>query len=149
MKMKRFLSLVLAMVMSLALAAPAFAAEDDPDEGIMPLAQLYSDNAISAESGTYFPRFTTTPGNGAYLRIWFRNTGTERVIVRLWDTSNPKNPVKSQAFDPGTPNDTFVYIIPTPDKPCTFYLEFTNNGPTGERITGQAAAAQYPTYPGN
>ena len=43
MKTKRFLSLLLALVMALSLAAPAFAAGDDPNEGIMPLQQIFDD----------------------------------------------------------------------------------------------------------
>ena len=149
MKTKRFLSLLLALVMSLSMAVPAFAADgpDDPDAGIMPLAQLYNDDYISAESGYYRPSFTTTPGAGKYLRVWFRNKGTEPVVVTLLDSTNKY--LTSKTFNPGTSEETFLYIIPTPNKACTFYLTFESNGPSGEQITGQAAAAQYTYNPGN
>ncbi len=149
MKMKRFLSLVLAMVMSLALAAPAFAAEDgDPNEGIMPLAQLYSDNNINANSDTYKPTFTTTPGAGKYLRVWFRNKGAESVVVTLWDY-NTRERLMSKTFIPNDPNDTFLYTISAPDKACSFYLTFQSIGDSNARVIGQAAAAQHATRPSN
>lgn len=149
MKLKRILSLALALVMSFALAVPAFADEpDDDNEGIMLLAQLYSDNSISANSGTYRPHFTTTPNDGRYLRIWFHNQGAETVMVTLVDY-NTKEALKSQAFAPGVSNVAFVYIIPTPDKACSYELHFESIGSSGARVIGQAAAAQYVYYPQN
>lgn len=142
MKMKRFLSLILAMVMSLALAAPAFAAEDgDPNEGIMPLAQIFSDD-VNLKNGSDSIPFTTTPGYGTKLHIWFRNQGTETVKITLRDYSTRKD-LQSWTFRPYDSNDTVTYTIPTPDKACSYYLNFVSIGDSGARVIGQVAVALY------
>lgn len=146
MKRKRFLSLLLALVMSLTLAAPVFAAEpDDGDEGIMPLTQVYPEEYISISSGNSVGPFTTTPANGKYLRVWFRNNGSESVTVMLMDSSNSTS-LKSMSVPAGGRSDYFVYTIPTPNRPCTYYIRFYSPE-TGARINGYVAAAQYADYP--
>ena len=84
MKTKRFLSLLLALVMSLSLAAPAFAAEpDDPDEGIMPLATLYEKPNLTHWDTYQSVPFTSTPGNGKYIKVWFRSSSDQAATVAL------------------------------------------------------------------
>ena len=53
MRLKKMMSLLLALAMSFALAAPAFAAEpDDGNEGIMPLTQnLITDGSVETSQG--------------------------------------------------------------------------------------------------
>lgn len=91
MKTKRFLSLLLALVMSLSLAAPAFA--DGPDDGdgdnggIMPRATLFQDPAVSSGSGSYRSEtFTSTPGNGKYIKVWYANRSDHDATVYLYRT---------------------------------------------------------------
>lgn len=90
MKIKRFLSLLLALVMSLSMAVPAFAADgpDDPDAGIMPLSvTLYENRTINEQTrGSYTSdRVTSTPGNGPYIKVWYRNNSTTAAVnVYLW-----------------------------------------------------------------
>lgn len=144
MKLKKVMSLFLALVMSFALAAPAFAAEpDDGDEGIMPLYQVYPDVPVSCENGGRTPDFTTTPSNGKYLHVWFQNKGSETVRVILRDSATHAN-LDSIEIPAGVQNLKLVYEIKTPDKPCTFYLRYESQ-PSGAWITGRVAVAQY-TY---
>ena len=123
MKLKKVMSLFLALVMSFALAAPAFAAEpDDGDEGIMPLAAIYDDRGIS-------------------VRVWFHNRGSEPVVVTLRDsaTHEERGSMKVAAGI----GDTFTSEILTPDKPCTYYLHFESYG-SGARVVGDVTVSQYP-----
>lgn len=142
MKLKKVMSLFLALVMSFALAAPAFAAEpDDGDEGIMPLAAIYDDRGISVSSGSPTRSFTTTPSNGKYVRVWFHNRGSEPVVVTLRDsaTHEERGSMKVAAGI----GDTFTSEILTPDKPCTYYLHFESYG-SGARVVGDVTVSQYP-----
>ncbi len=143
MKLKKVVSLLLALVMSFALAAPAFAAEpDDGNEGIMPLAQVYSKEPVSCSSGNGVGPFTTTPSNGKYLQVWFHNQGSAPVVVILTDAAG--NEITHKTFAVGDTGNSIVYVIPTPDKPCTYRVRF-ECPPSGAWITGEVAAAQY-TY---
>ena len=90
--MKKFLSLTLALIMTLALAVPAFAENTPPlppdasdeDYGIMPLAALFPQTPISG-AGTYETYdFTASSSNGNYIRFWFQNTTSEEVDVYLY-----------------------------------------------------------------
>lgn len=147
MKIKRFLSLLLALVMSLSMAVPAFAADgpDDPDAGIMPLAQVYPKEPVSTSSGNSVGPFTTSPGAGQYLQVWFANRGTSDVTVELMDITNGTSQSMRVTWNSSHNNDKFVYIIPNPDVACTFYIRFTSVNSTW--ISGDVAAAQYPYYP--
>ena len=62
MKMKGVLSLLLALVMCLAMAAPTFAAEpEDPNEGIELHMQLFENPYVNDSTGTYHTdNFTST-----------------------------------------------------------------------------------------
>ncbi len=87
MKTKRFLSLLLALVMALSLAAPAFAAGDDPNEGIMPLQQIFDDEEITISGGHYQTRpFAATSGNGKTIHFWCRNYADHPVEVYVFRT---------------------------------------------------------------
>lgn len=89
MKTKRFLSLLLALAMSFSMAMPAFAAPaaNDPNDGIMPLSvTLYENPTINEQSmGNYTTnRVTSTPGNGPYIKVWYRNESNAPANVYLW-----------------------------------------------------------------
>ena len=143
MKLKKMMSLLLALAMSFALAAPAFAAEPgDGDEGIMPLMQLYPNDEINIRSGSTVGPVTTTPGQGNYLQVWFHNQGSAPVVVILTDAAG--NEITHKTFAVGDTGNSIVYVIPTPDKPCTYRVRF-ECPPSGAWITGEVAAAQY-TY---
>ena len=146
MKLKKVVSLFLALVMSFALAAPAFAAEPgDGDEGIMPLAAIYDDRGISVSSGNPTRSFTTTPSNGKYIRVWFLNRGSEPVIVTLRDSATHEE-IGSMKVAVGGGGQTFTREIRTPDKPCTYYLYFESYG-SGARVMGDVTVSQYPYNP--
>lgn len=131
MKTKRFLSLLLALVLSLSLAAPAFAAKP----------QAFPQKHISLSSGGSVGPFAVTPGGGKYLQVWFRNFSGAEVTVMLMDESNT---VVLKAItvkkDSGAQNK-LVYPLLTPDLPTKYYIRFQAEG--GAQVVGDVAAAQY------
>ena len=139
MKLKKVMSLFLALVMSFALAAPAFAAEPgDGDEGIMPLMQLYPNDDISMRSGLSLGPFTTTPGQGNNIRVWFHNKGSESVNVILM---NGNTVVEKKLIGAGVQNEALECPIPNPGQPFTFTVCFQSQ--TSMRVIGTVAIAQY------
>ena len=151
MKTKRFLSLLLALAMSFSLAVPAFAAEPygDPSAEIKPRLQLCPHEPISWSSGNSVGPFTTSPNSGKYLRVWFRNySGAEVTVILMDGTNSIRVPLKFMIVgsDSGQ-QGRFVYEIPNPDVPHTFYIRF--DGRNSARIVGEIAAAQYTYDPSN
>lgn len=149
MKTKRILPLLLALAMSLALTAPAFAATlyqnktiVGGNEGIIPVAEVYPKDKISLSSGNSVGPFTTSPSSGRYLRIWFNNQGSEAVTVMLMDGSNSGEPLASMSAEVNGLSKSFTYTIPTPDVPHTYYIRFASPA-TGARIEGSVAAVLY------
>ena len=143
MKTKRLVSLLLALVMSLALAVPVFAAEpDDGDEGIMPLAQIFPDIQISQGDGDYRTRnFAATPGNGKTIHVWFRNDTDYPVEVYLYRTDKV-NPVFSGTAPAHSdwPADSVSYTNSTADT-AVYYVRLVLRG--NHPISGRLAVAQY------
>ena len=151
--MKKLLSLVLALAMTFAIAAPALAAEFPPvdtadnDFGIMPLSSLYS-NTVSDTSGRWKSYdFTATPSNGNYIRIWFENTTDERVTVILYryNTLLGRLPVCIMNVS-GNSGQSKVYHTSDAGS-ATYYLSIEASE-SGGLIQGTIAAAQYATNPG-
>jgi len=148
MKTKRFLSLLLALAMSFSMAMPAFAAEPygDPSAEIKLRLQLYPHEPISTSSGNSVGPFTTSPGAGAYLQVWFANRGTSDVTVMLMDSTNSVVLAsKTVTWNSSHNNERFVYQIPNPNVANTFYIRFQSRNSTW--IVGDVAAAQYVNNP--
>lgn len=99
--MKKFLSLTLALIMTLALAVPAFAADTtppdgpDPEEGwIMPLdLSLASGNLLDSDTGLEMS-MTLNKDNGQYVNLYVENIGSTSVKA----TINGQN---ERTFKPG------------------------------------------------
>ncbi len=143
MKMKRVLSLLLALVMCLAMAAPTFAAEpEDPNEGIMPLIQIYPDHMIS-DLGSYSSgSFRANPGAGNYIQIWYENQADAPVRVYLYrtDKSGSVGPILVNKDS----NARGVYYDATAESGTYYvYIQAENNG----QIHGRLAVGQYVNYP--
>ena len=81
--MKRFMSIVLAVVMAFAFQATAFAAApanmDGPGGIILPRAGTGSVRTTA---------FTATPSNGNYIRVWYENNATSEVMACLYRTDS-------------------------------------------------------------
>lgn len=132
MKTKRFLSLLLALVMSLSLAAPAFASEDDPDEGIMPLQQIYDDETIQIGGGDFQTRpFAATPGNGKTIHFWCRNYAD--------------HPMKIEVYRTDKASSIFSYEIPA--NGGTWEKDYTNS--TADSASYYVVLKIYGNYPIN
>lgn len=83
MKMKRFLSLLLALVMSLTLAAPVFAAEpDDGDSGISPHLDYVPFKQPITPTSTDAP--WDQPENYKGYHVWVENTSSLPMRVTLF-----------------------------------------------------------------
>ena len=147
MKTKRFLSLLLALAMSFSMAMPAFAAEPygDPSAEIKLRLQLYPHEPISTSSGNSVGPFTTSPGAGKYLQVWFANRGTTNVTVVLKDLTNGTSKSMTVTWNTSHNNDKLVYEIPNPDVANTFEIRFYSVNSAW--VLGDVAAAQYPYYP--
>ncbi len=151
--MKKFLSLTLALIMTLALAVPAFAVTDptipsdtsDEDYGIMPLASLFPQTPI-AGAGTYKTYdFTASSSNGNYIRFWFENTTSEAVDVYLYRTDSGKDKlVKSMSVD-GDSHNQEVYYNSTASS-GTYYIKI-DASESGGTISGNLSVAQYTKRP--
>ena len=141
MKTKRFLSLLLALAMSFSLAVPAFAAiEGSPDDGIMPLSlTLYENRTINEQSKSNYTtnRFTSTPGDGQYIKVWFRNTSKQTATVKLYRTDSTLPVLKVTVPAGGTIYD--FYTAPN-TMAISYYvnIDIQNNYP----ISGHLAVAQ-------
>lgn len=144
-KTKKFLSLLLAMVMSLSLAAPVFAAEpeDDPNAGIMPLANLYQDPSINNGTGDHrTTSFTSTPGNGKFIKVWFANRSNYPVTVDLYVVGQT-NPVESWDFGPNSYADNGRWHVGSDTEAVTYYVRI--RAKNANTIVGYLSVAQYPT----
>ena len=146
MRLKKMMSLLLALVMSFALAVPAFAAEPHGgNEGIMPLTQnLITDGSVETSQGYSTRPFTTTPANGKYIRVWFRNNLDKAVEVMLVPVGSTE-PV-AQATATKDKDGVIVFTIPTPDQPCSYFI-MVEDLATGGRISGRLSATQYIVRP--
>ena len=148
MKTKRFLSLLLALAMSFSMAMPAFAADrkGDVKGKSVVLGHRCTHKKISTSSGNSVGPFTTSPGAGAYLQVWFANRGTSDVTVMLMDSTNSVVLAsKTVTWNSSHNNERFVYQIPNPNVANTFYIRFQSRNSTW--IVGDVAAAQYVNNP--
>ncbi len=148
MKTKRFLSLLLALAMSFSMAMPAFAAEPygDPSAEIKLRLQLYPHEPISMSSGYSVGPFTSSPGAGKYIQVWFANSGTSDVTVMLMDSTNSVVLESMKVtWNSSHNNERFVYQIPNSNVANTFYIRFEARN--SARIVGDVAAAQYVNNP--
>ena len=151
--MKKFLSLTLALIMTLALAVPAFAENTPPlppdasdeDYGIMPLAALFPQTPISG-AGTYETYdFTASSSNGNYIRFWFQNTTSEEVDVYLYRTDSGKNVLVKSMTVEGDSQNQEVYYNSTASS-GTYYIKIDAVA-SGGTISGTLSVAQYTKRP--
>ena len=149
--MKKFLPLILALVMSLALAAPAFAEStpvppsdaEEEDYGIMPLMDIYSESMVASTSGRWeSPKFSATPGNGGNIRFWFSNTTGEAVKVYLfWVDSLGVDRIARSMEVPANSQKSAVYSSSRADSYT--YRVVVEAFLSGGDITGSLNVAQY------
>lgn len=145
MKTKRFLSLLLALVMSLALAAPAFAADADTGdvEPVMPRLQIFPDDPVTGYGRYRSSNFSATPGNGKTIHVWFQNGTDHQIEIRLFrvGTANPVLTGIAQPHSNWPQGSEGDYTSPTADS-GTYYVELILRG--NYLISGRLAVAQYP-----
>ena len=142
MKTKRFLSLLLALAMSFSMAMPAFAAPsaNDPNDGIMPLATLFEGQDIIMGKGTFVSsRFTSTPGNGQHIKVWYANRTNFTATVFLF-IEGQYAPVATKDIAPNTHKDVAFWYDFSDTEPVTFHVEIVEQG--NNPINGYLAVAQ-------
>lgn len=154
--MKKLLSLTLALVMAMALAVPAFAADTPPsaptdvidtDDGIMPLIRLFDDTASSRNGQWTSSEFTATPTSGNYIRIWHQNDTNEKVKVYLYRTESGRDKVALLIYVDA--NDQASGIYHSSDASSGTYKIVIEAYVSGGSVSGDVAAAQYRTDPRN
>ena len=131
MKTKRFLSLLLAVVMSFSMAVPVFAAKP----------QAFPQKHISLSSGGSVGPFAVTPGSGKYLQVWFRNFSGAEVTVMLMNESNTIVLKAMTVKKNSGAQNKLVYPLLDPNLPTKYYIRFQAEG--GAQVVGDVAAAQY------
>lgn len=153
--MKKFLSLILALMMTMALAIPAFAAgtpSDSPPEitapnsGIMPRTGIFSDTAISTNSTWTSPEHSVTSSNGNYIRYWHQNDTNEKVKVYLYrtDTEYHTNYVSMMTVNA---NDQGSKVFYTRTAGSGTYKITIEAYESGGGVNGDVALAQYTSHP--
>ena len=138
MKTKRFLSLLLALVMSLSLAVPVFATEpDDPNEGIELHMQLFENPYVNDRTGTYrTDNFTSTPGNGKYIKVWYRNYTDKKATIVLYNKDSKV--LDSKEVAPNSENE--IWYVGSNTEPVTYYVRVLED--LSAPVIGYLAVAQ-------
>ena len=131
MKTKRFLSLLLALAMSFSMAMPASAAT------------LYNNPTVYNQSSSIFKsdRFTSTPGNGQYIKVWYANRSEHKATVYLYRIDQA-DPVATKEIAANTHKDVAIWYDFPDTKPVTFYVKIVEQG--GNPIKGYLSVAQKP-----
>lgn len=154
--MKKFLSLILALIMTMALAAPSFATDTslvtppeitDPNNGIMPLINIFTDTAYSTNGKWSSSEYSATSSNGDYIRYWHKNNTNEKVKVYLYRTDTKYNTnyvsmMTVNANDQGSK----VYYSPRSSSSGTYKITIEAYESGGE-VNGDVSLAQYSTHP--
>ena len=153
--MKKILSLTLALMMTMALAIPAFAADtplDSPPEitapnnGIMPRTSIFSDTAISTNGKWTSSEYSATSSNGNYIRYWHQNDTNEKVKVYLYrtDTKDNTNYVSMMTVNA---NDQGSKVFYTRTAGSGTYKITIEAYESGGGVNGDVALAQYTSRP--
>ena len=143
--MKRFMSIALAVVMAFALQATAFAAApanmDGPGGIILPRAAIYPSGPISGTGSVRTTSFTATPSNGNYIRVWYENNATSKVMVYLYRTDSGKLTVAARFSVEGNGGQGHdVYYTSTAGS-GTYYVQIEAVG-DGGAINGNLSVTQ-------
>ena len=150
--MKKFLSMTLALIMTMALASPAFASDTippvdpEPEEGwIMPRIAIFTNTASSDNGRWDSSEFSATASNGNYIRFWHDNTTDEDVKVYLYKTDSGTDVrVKSMTVPANSSLSEVYYSSKAGSGTYKIVIEATVSG--GD-INGAVNVAQYVTRP--
>ena len=135
--MKKLLSLTLALMMTAALAIPAFATGTPPaapseTTGTSSGISIFTDTAIST--------------NGNYIRYWHQNDTNEKVKVYLYrtDTKYNTNYVSMMTVNANDQSSKVFYTRTAGSGTYKITIEAYESG--GD-VNGDAALAQYTSHP--
>ncbi len=154
---KKLVTTGLAVVMAMTTVGGVACAAEPVDAGanepttttgiIQPRDVLYPNRSISEAAEWRSNPFGAARGNGNYIRFWYNNRTSERVIVYLYRTDSGRDVLVKQMSVSGNSQDTRVYNAGNADS-GTYYLKVSAVA-SGGAIRGNISAAQYPTYPTN
>lgn len=153
--MKKFLSLTLALMMTMALAISAFAAgtpSDSPPEitapnsGIMSLPSIFTDTAYSTNGKWTSSEYSATSSNGNYIRYWHKNDTNEKVKVYLYrtDTEHNTNYVSMMTVNANGQGSKVFYTRTAGSGTYKITIEAYESG---GGVNGDVALAQYTSHP--
>lgn len=155
---KKLVTTGLAVVMAMTTVGGVACAAEPVDEAareaeaasiaaIQPRGVIFPSQEISGLNAWRSESFTATAGNGNYIRYWYNNRTSERVIVYLYRTDSGRDVLVKQMSVNGNSQDTRVYNAGNADS-GTYYLKVSAIA-SGGAIQGNISAAQYLTYPTN
>lgn len=142
---RKIVSLLVACTCILGLVGPASAASIDSngESVIMPRDTLFSDLLTSGSQAATSSGFTTEPGEGNMLRIWYRNDKDTEATVLIF-LEGETSPVDDPLVVSG--NDGDFVEIPCSNKTATsYYCKVQNDSGTGSEfgVMGYLAVVQF------
>ena len=149
--MKKLLSLTLALMMTAALAIPAFTTGTPPaapseTTGTSSGISIFTDTAISTNGTWTSPEYSATSSNGNYIRYWHQNDTNEKVKVYLYrtDTKYNTNYVSMMTVNANDQSSKVFYTRTAGSGTYKITIEAYESG--GD-VNGDAALAQYTSHP--
>ena len=155
---KKLITTGLAVVMAMTTVGGVACAAEPVDEAareaeaasiaaIQPRGVIFPSQAISGLNSWRSESFTATAGSGNYIRYWYNNRTSERVIVYLYRVNSGRDLLVKQMTVNGNSQDTRIYNGGNADS-GTYYIR-VSAVESGGTIRGNVSAAQYVAPPSN
>ena len=99
--------------------------------------QLFENPYVNDSTGTYHTdNFTSTPGNGTYIKVWYRNYSDERATVVLYNKNGTD--LKAMNIAPGGEGE--IWYTGSNTTAVSYYVRILSE--YSGQVTGYLAVAQ-------